>query len=358
MSLEIKPKQEAFDLLLLPGDARRANEMLCITKYLSKEMKIGIAMLDTNPGAISKRGFYRRDLFQRCIRNGAEHGGSWPMKAKVAIVGPDIPPEHHADRLTDVVKADRILGFATAWHASGPREMNWRAKFRPDRVLVTSENLYKNHFTVFARHPPPDDMAVTQYGFPYKKYPIFPNFSADYAVAIPSALSLPTLRERRRFLRMVLRLFKAIRREDKDDGETSIIAYKPHNGLEHDRIDTWGVFDLLSRVKHRTVQIEDGFYNLEAFMPGIHRGIIGGLCNTILGAHYHRLPYFNCVDPVRWNRKACGKSTKHLEENLKYCGVPFCEGQLWSDEAYFDIVSDQMRSADLIEIVRAEVHRG
>ena len=100
---------------------------------------------------------------------------------------------------------------------------------------------------------------------------------------------------------------------------------------------------------------------LEAFLPGVRKGVIGGLSNTIWGTLHARLPYYNCVDvashrPEEGDRLYGRKPAERtLGLNLEFFSVPFCHGRLGFDPANFDVVSPSTRSADLIAVVEHEI---
>ena len=101
-------------------------------------------------------------------------------------------------------------------------------------------------------------------------------------------------------------------------------------------------------------------FALEAFLPNVRKGVIGGLSNTIWGSLYFKLPFYNCVDIRRQDRggeKTLYKrdSTLRLDLNLKFFNVPHFEGRLEFDPKYFDIIDESARQGDLIEELKNEI---
>jgi hypothetical protein len=56
---------------------------------------------------------------------------------------------------------------------------------------------------------------------------------------------------------------------------------------------------LYEKIMHRVVPMErltrHHNFAMEAFLPGVRKGVIGGLSNTIWGALFFSLPFYNCV---------------------------------------------------------------
>jgi hypothetical protein len=96
------------------------------------------------------------------------------------------------------------------------------------------------------------------------------------------------------------------------------------------------------------------------FLPGIEKGVIGGLSNSIWQALYYEIPFYNCVDIETQRRDAPDRlysqdAKNQLELNLRYFLVPGCRGKLEFDPAHFDIVDSACRGADLVEIAKARI---
>jgi hypothetical protein len=85
------------------------------------------------------------------------------------------------------------------------------------------------------------------------------------------------------------------------------------------------------------------------FCPGVRKGVVGGLSNTIWGTVYFGLPFFNCIDPSLRNGASdllAKESTTLLDLNLQYFGVPYCEGSLARGSRGESIVFDDVRRTE------------
>ena len=101
-------------------------------------------------------------------------------------------------------------------------------------------------------------------------------------------------------------------------------------------------------------------FAMEAFLPGVKKGVIGGLSNTIWGSLYFKLPFYNCVDRKLQDRHAKDTLYKKdpsqlLDLNLRFFHVPYCEGRLDFDPKHFDIVDESTRRGDLIKELKNEL---
>ena len=99
---------------------------------------------------------------------------------------------------------------------------------------------------------------------------------------------------------------------------------------------------------------------MEAFLPGVKKGVIGGLSNTIWSALYFHLPFYNCVDINRQRRETADAlynkdPSKLLDLNLRFFHVPYCGGDLSFDTKYFHVIDDSSRDADLLAVLRRDL---
>jgi hypothetical protein len=239
---------------------------------------------------------------------------------------------------------------------------------------------------------------IVEIGHPFAKHPLFPEIRAEYLLAVPTVFSFPHEEDKWTFLENVLALLDAI-----PPGET--VLYKEHNGQKFDilaplsarqqRVVAWlnrlpfsltarllkrvarkktgswseraGRFYtwcLAARIRRRTVRLSErtphSFLAMEVFLPGIEKGVIGGLSNSIWQALYYEIPFYNCVDIETQRRDAPDRlysqdAKNQLELNLRYFLVPGCRGKLEFDPAHFDIVDSACRGADLVEIAKARI---
>ena len=106
----------------------------------------------------------------------------------------------------------------------------------------------------------------------------------------------------------------------------------------------------------------DHLLAMEAFLPGVRKGVIGGLSNTMWGALFFRLPFYNCVDLEAQDRGGedtlyKNDASKFLDLNLQFFYVPCCRGWLEFDPRYFDVIDDSTRAGDLIADLQKEIER-
>jgi hypothetical protein len=99
---------------------------------------------------------------------------------------------------------------------------------------------------------------------------------------------------------------------------------------------------------------------MEAFLPGVRKGVIGGLSNTIWGALFFSLPFYNCVAIEDQDRHTKNKlynkdPSRLLDLNLRFFHVPYCNAKLEFDPKYFDIIDESARQGDLIEELKNEI---
>lgn len=102
--------------------------------------------------------------------------------------------------------------------------------------------------------------------------------------------------------------------------------------------------------------------SLEAFLPGVQKGVIGGLSNTIWSTLYFGVPFYNCADPSTVDHAesellANKSSETLLKLNLEYFGVPYCAGDITRGAAGQNIVREADRQGDLLAAVQADLAR-
>ncbi len=239
---------------------------------------------------------------------------------------------------------------------------------------------------------------LIEIGHPFIKHPLFPDFKGDYMIAIPTVLSFPHEKDKWQFFETVLSLFEKIPKND-------TIIYKEHNGQKSDTmapltkrqeflmnllslmpykiisrllkkiaksdLGIWSnraarfyTYYLYNRINKRVTPLSklnpNHYLALEVFLPGIRKGVIGGLSNSIWQTLYYKLPFYNCVDIESQQRNASDKlytqdAKKQLEFNLQFFFVPYCKGNLDFDSKYFKIVSDECRNADFVESIEMQL---
>jgi hypothetical protein len=117
---------------------------------------------------------------------------------------------------------------------------------------------------------------------------------------------------------------------------------------------------LLRRVVPMPAVTEHAEISLEAFLPHVTQGVIGGLSNTIWGSLYFGLPYYNCVDTERRSQSpnellGYKNPSNFIDLNLEFFGVPYCHGDLARGSRGPEIVTEQDRQGDFVAAVLAEL---
>jgi hypothetical protein len=237
------------------------------------------------------------------------------------------------------------------------------------------------------------DVEVVQVGLPFRQYPLFEDFEADYIIAAPTVFSFHSEREKHDFLRTVVDLVDQIPR-------TARIAYKTHNGNAKDYFaprlqyaigralnplpGTRALLEALAgsapkglkrgaestltgmlhmKATARAVSMPHltpyADMSLEAFLPRVRGGVIGGLSNVIWGTLYSGLTYYNCIRPDARSGKSellpNRSSDILLDTNLKFFGVPWCEGRLDRGARGENIVTEEDRHGDILQAIQADL---
>jgi hypothetical protein len=383
-----------YDLVLVLGFFRRLTYYLNIIKYLSAEFRIGLLPVPLEESLRRKHRTTQEAFTKICVAMGAEVAEPGPVSASVALV-PQQPYTQEALRLIkeNVICPRKIAMMGLAW--AGLHD-GFVEALAIHKMFVVHKALYDFLFRQRRGTLQHDGTDIVEVGLPYKKYPVFPDFQTDYLLAIPTPFSFPMEQDKWDFLEAVLSLFERLDPNDR-------VVHKPHNAVDYDYFSpsrysrlaallrplpaSWlgkrlrpaahrlprrlgGPVErlytacLYQQIMRRVIPIEamtpHHYCAMEAFLPGVRKGVIGGLSNTIWGALYFRLPFYNCVDIHRQNR-SCANTLYHkdptqlLDLNLRFFNIPYCNGKLDFDPKYFSIISDSTREADLLEALRSEL---
>jgi hypothetical protein len=383
-----------FDVLLVLGYSRSAPAYLSIIRHLSPGLRIG--MLVTDPGeSFRQKTGQAQALFLRLCRDfGAEildDGVS--ASARLMIVQQFPYSDQQAADINARVRAERRAGLMSLAVAGLDPFDRFIEQFSIDTVYVPSRRFM--NFLLERRNAADRyrSVRVEEVGLPFGVYPVFPDFHTDWLIAAPTLFSFSTETGKQAFLNCVLSLMSQIPSKD-------VIVYKPHNGNQLDyfaprahyvlasaftrmpggerllgglsrigphmirqhfsRILTSALHqNVLRRAVPMTSVTPYADISLEAFLPGVRKGVIGGLSNTIWGTLYFRLPFFNCADPSRVDHgesELLNKSSEALLKiNLEYFGVPYCAGDICRGATGEDIVVDSDRTGDLLKSIKADL---
>lgn len=380
---------KTFDLVLVLGYFRSVNAFLSIIRALSPRFRIAVLSVSVNPAYLAKTTAAQTQFIRLCRQFGAEivEEGE-PIEASLAIVQQFPYPDETVARFMRSVRVKRRVGMMLLAMAGLDHHDAFLEQFGIRKVYVPSRRLMA--FLLAQRNAEArySGVEIVEVGLPFGRYPVFPEFQTDWLIAVPTLFSFHTERGKQHFLRTVLRLLEQIPQGD-------IVVYKPHNGTrldyfalpKHHAVARWvcaipGARSVLSRLSakltgsasehvgkiltcclyidlmKRAVPMMDvsphSDMSLEAFLPGVRKGVIGGLSNTTWGALYFGLPFYNCVDPaLRGERSELlnKNSEPLLDLNMKFFGVPYCEGRLDRGATGPDIVRSEDRAGDLIAAV-------
>ena len=384
---------KTFDLVLVLGYFRSVNAFLSIIRWLSPRFRIAVLSVSVNPAYLAKTTAAQAEFIRLCRQFGAEivEEGE-PIETSLAIVQQYHYPDETAERFMRSVRAKRRVGMMLLAMAGLDHHDAFLTQFGIEKVYVPSRRLMA--FLVAQRNAEArySEVEIVEVGLPFGRYPVFPEFRTDWLIAVPTLFSFHTERGKQHFLQTVLRLLDQI-----PQGDT--VVYKPHNGHRldyfapprHHAVARWvyaipGARSVLSKLSarltgsvsahvgkivtcclyidlmKRAVPLMDvsphSEMALEAFLPGVRKGVIGGLSNTTWGTLYFGLPFYNCVDSTLRGRRSelLNKNSEPLLDlNMKFFGVPYCEGRLDRGATGPDIVRSEDRAGDLIAAVLVDL---
>lgn len=385
----------SYDLVLVVGYFRTAASFLAVAKSLGKSLRIAVLPVEADAAMKNKTGDAHGVFLDLCRQWGADVLAPGHAAQAALMVVQQFPySDELAASIRRDVRADRCVGLLTLAMAGLPKHDAFLAQFGIRKAYVPSRRFMEfllGRRDAEARYR---EVVVEEVGLPFAQHRLFPEFGADWLIAAPTLFSFHTEAGKQQFLRTVLRLLSSIGRED-------VVVYKPHNGNSldyfaprlHYRLAGLaarlpggrGVLKAISMLPWRRLRRQADRVNtcilhraileravpmqavtafagisLEAFLPGVRRGVIGGLSNTIWGTAYFDLPYYNCVDES--HRQGASelldkRSDALLDLNLQYFGVPFCEGDLDVDTRALAIVRPEERRGDLVAAVLADLER-
>jgi hypothetical protein len=385
-----------LDLLLVLGYFRLAASYLSIVRHLSPGMRIGVMPVPTDSSLNEKTGEAGERFVRLCEEFGAEIVPlGTPVQTRLLIVQQFPYGEEQAASINRTVSANRRAGLMALATAGLENHDHFVEQFAVGKVYVPSVRLMK---FLLEQRQATDRYArveIEEVGLPFERYPVFPEFSVDWLIAAPTLFSFSDEAGKQAFLRTVLELLSQIPAGD-------VVAYKSHNGNALDYFaprfhytvaTALGVVPrreavlrallgagpkilrrnasktltsaLYQRVLGRAMALSDmtpyADFSLEAFLPGVRKGVLGGLSNTIWGTLYFRRPFFNCADPSL-NRNGPSallsrNSSTLLDLNLKYFGVPFCGGSLSRGATGEDIVLEEDRQGDLLQAIHRDLKK-
>jgi len=383
-----------YDIILVLEYFRTVPYYLSIIKYLKKNYKIGVYQVELEPELMRKNKKAQKYFIKLCNEMGADI----VIKKKITTDLLIIPQRTYLkiaqdDIHTNIISKMNIGVLTLAW-AGFKNADNFIKQFKIQKLLTIDLSFIQFLLEARDKKDQYTNYDIIEVGYPYKKYPVFEDFKADYMLATPTPFSFAHERDKWSFLETVIRILEKI-----DDND--FVVFKSHNAIDKEQLASSKLFKIaklinksrfltdiiISNIRRESL-VEQKFIGriytamlfmkvmekvtpfeslnsshqvgMEAFLPGVKKGVIGGLSNSIHATLYSKLPYYNCVDLIAQDRNANNKlyegkkPSTTIELNLKFFGVPYCEGELEFDQTNFNIISDSTQKADLIlEIKKA-----
>lgn len=375
-----------YDLILVVGYFRTAASFLSVARALGRSLRLAVVPADADPAMKSKTGEAHETFIDLCRGWGADIlAPGEPARCALMVVQQFPYGNELAATLRRSIDARRQVALMTLAMAGLDKHDAFLAQFDIRKAYVPSRRFMQFLLERRGAQARWRGVEVEEVGLPFARHRVFPDFGADWLIAAPTLFSFHSEAGKQQFLQTVLQLLEQLPPQD-------VVVYKSHNGnsldyfaprVHHrlaglvgripggghllqglrrlpsawlrrqaDRVRTC----LLHRaVLRRAVPMADltphAGMSLEAFLPGVRKGVIGGLSNTIWGAAYFDLPYYNCVDPsLRQGASELlnKRSDALLDLNLQYFGVPFCDGDLRMDTRQLQIVRPDERRGDLV----------
>ena len=381
---------KSYDLVLVVGYFRSATSFLSVIKALERKLRIAVLPTDADPTMKHKTADAHAVFLDLCRLLGADILDIDESASASLMVIQQFPYDDAlADNIQQKIKSNEHIGLMTLAMAGIEKHDAFLKQFGISKVYVPSQRFMEFLLAKRKAGARYEGIKIKDVGLPFALHRIFPEFSADWMIAAPTLFSFHNEGGKQQFLRTVNQLLSQIPLGD-------VVVYKPHNGNQLDyfapRLHYWfaGLIDqmpaarkllhtagrlpwpwlrmqidrvetcvlhraILKRATQMSEVTKFAGMSLEAFLPGVRKGVIGGLSNTIWGTLYFNLPFYNCVDDsARQGRSELldKRSDALLDLNLQYFGVPFCTGELGMDTRKLGIVQPHERQGDLVaEIV-------
>lgn len=385
--------RQHYDLVLLIGYFRSALPMLAIIRHLSPRLRIGVRFLALGARMEDKAGGAQKIFEDLCLQFGATICSAGVVtRCRLMLVQQYPYTDDSAASVCADIKADKVWGMLTLAVMGIEVHDAFITQFGVTRLTVPDKWLADYLIASRGAQARYAGIEMVEVGLPFRKYPVFPDFSADWIVAAPTLFSFHTEAGKQRFLRDVLKLMAQM-------PTTDVVAYKPHNGNAKDyftprlyagiaRLIGWvpkveSLLDVMAwrtprvlgvhlartvtallhaRVTRRAVPMISltplADMSIEAFLPGVRRGVIGGLSNTIWGVLFFGLPYYNCVaseNRAGGESELLKKSAESLlDMNMRYFGVSYCHGAIDQGATSALATYDPAWHQNLVDVVATE----
>lgn len=381
-----------IDLVLVIGYFRSALPMLSVIRHLSTRLRVGIRFQALNKGMEDKTGSVQKQFEDLCVQYGAILCESnVELSCRLMLVQQYSYTDEFVTSVHADIKADMVWGMLTLASMGIEVLDAFIVQFHVTRLTVPDKKLADYLLIARSAYSRYEEIEMIEVGLPFREYPVFPEFSVDWIVAAPTLFSFHTETGKQEFLRNVIKLMDQML-------DTDVVAYKPHNGNVKDYFTPrlyaevahyigWipGMDTVLSvlvkyfprllgvhlsriltallhaRVIRRALPMVSltplADMSIEAFLPGVRKGIIGGLSNTMWGSLFFGVPYYNCIRPeVRADgmSELVKKSSENLLDlNMGYFDVPYCNGDINQGSVSNKIAFDSERHKNIVDVVAA-----
>jgi hypothetical protein len=384
---------KTYDLILVVGYFRSATSFLSVVRALGRELRIAVLSVDADPAMQKKTGDAQVIFLDLCRKFGSDLLKlGVPMQAKLLIIQQFPYTDTLVQRIQQNLSAKSRVGLMTLTMAGLKNHDAYLEQFGINKVYVPNRRLMTFLLEQRGAGAQYEKIAVTEVGLPFSRYRVVPEFTADWIIAAPTLFSFRSEHGKQQFLQSVNKLLDQIAPGD-------VVVYKHHNGNSKDyfaprlhyaiarvlaaipgadlvlqqlqKFEWPWLRSQAARVKtcmlHQTILRRAtpmsrltpyAGLSLEAFLPGVRKGVIGGLSNTIWGTLYFDLPYYNCVDDaMRQGRSELinKSSDKLLDLNLQFFGIPYCEGELKVGARKQGVVTPEERRGDLVETIKSDL---
>lgn len=381
-----------FDLVLVIGYFRSALPMLSVIRHLSHRLLIGVRFQALSVQVDAKTGRAQKLFEELCLQSGATVcRAGLPIRCRLMLVQQYPYTDEFVAAVHADIKSVYVWGMLTLAVMGIEVQDAFINQYGVTRLTVPDKGLANYLIASRGAKDRYADIEMVEVGLPFHKYPVFTDFSVDWIIAAPTLFSFHHELGKQKFLRDVLKLMAQLPKAD-------IVAYKSHNGNTKDYFTPfiyakiaqligwmpsaerllglliWSLPEpvkkhvsriltaiLHARLMRRAVPMKNlsplADMSIEAFLPGVRKGVIGGLSNTIWGVSFFGLPYFNCIkseDHAGDKSELLQKSaTTLLDLNINYFGVPYCNAGIEHGAINAKVAFDPARYLNLVDVVAA-----
>ncbi|MDH3975354.1 MAG: hypothetical protein OEV42_13820 [Deltaproteobacteria bacterium] len=381
-------KQKEFDIVLVYSFGRENLNFLSIIKYLSHKYKIALLLSDDKAfydkpenQTFAKARITEKKIRDLCVEFGVKKVYvDEKCKCKLLLMYPvNWFSEDYLDKFRKNISWTKLIGLL--FHARGFRNLDLLKDLGVDKYLAPAKFLIEVIAKSEGTYGELEGAHIIESGFPYKKYPLFDNLNLeiDYLIALPSISILrgDQCEKRYKFFKNLMQILRNIEQTDK-------VYLKHHNVRDKQRYYesfhgnvqlmkagmnicsfiaklspirkiTDKLYSRSARFAHSIIEnsypsLEEltDYHNLgiELFLPYVKKGVFTGLSGTVFHTLYNKLPVHNC-DPQ--------KVTDDYAPFYRRFQIPCHNGELFFDEKNYELIPEEVRAADLIELIDKEL---